>query len=256
MLANTGTVSFVLYGIFIAITIAVMFVAFYQIKKGTIEISKLDKMIELFKYAIVSTAIATVTLVVADLFKEREQDVKELVYFDKYVDDVKKVDGIQERLQLSKYLSIVAPSGEMKKSWENYYKTVEVEYQEYLKLKSEEQRIDSIQNPSQEQMIKADSIKERRRMLEGPLAKINVSAARPTIYIQYCNMEIKELMTEIQRRLEQNSWNAPGIEYIEKGCDNSIRYFHDEDRMLANQANILLGNKYNIKKSSLRAPRG
>ena len=93
-------------------------------------------------------------------------------------------------------------------------------------------------------------------MLESLLAKISVSPARPTLYIQYCNKEIKELMAEIQRRFEQNSWNAPGIEYIQNGCDNSIRYFHEEDRTLANQANILLGNKYNIKKSSLRAPKG
>jgi hypothetical protein len=67
-------------------------------------------MIDLFKYTIVSVAIATVSLVISDLFKERDQDVKELEYFDKYVEDVKKADGILERFQLSKYLSIVAPS--------------------------------------------------------------------------------------------------------------------------------------------------
>ena len=233
-----------------------MLVSFYLIKKGTLEMAKLDKMIELFKYAIVSTALATVTLVVADLFKEREQDVKELEYFDKYVDDVKKVDGIQERLQLTKYLSVVAPSGEMKKSWENYYKTVELEYQEYLKLKAEEQKIDSIKNPTIEDIRKADSIKERRRMLEKPLSSVSVPAGKPTLYIQYCDIGKKTLMLEIQKKFDQNSWNVPGIEHKSGGCDNSIRYFNDEDRDLANQANVLLNNKYNIRKINLRAPKG
>ena len=141
MLYNTGAVSFILYGLFILITIIALFVAIYYIKKGKIDIEKLDKMVDLFKYAIVTTAIATVTLIVTDLFKEREQDVKELEYFDKYVADVKKVDGIIERLQLSKYLSIVAPGGEMKRSWVNYYSEVKAEYEIYTKLKQENELI-------------------------------------------------------------------------------------------------------------------
>jgi len=256
MLANTGTISFLLYGIFILITVIAMFISFYQIKKGNIAMEKLDKMIELFKYVIVSTAMATVTLVVADLFKEREQDVKELEYFDKYVEDVKKVDGIQERLQLSKYLSIVAPSGEMKKSWEKYYKTVEDEYQEYIKLKSELRSIDTISNPTEEQILKTEKTKEAINMYEKPLASNNVSTRRPTVYIQYCNKENKNQISELRKKFEENSWNAPGIEFTEKGCDNSIRYFHEEDRTLANEANTLLGNKYSIKKSSFTAPKG
>ncbi len=175
MLSNTGTVSFLLYGVFIFITIAAMLFAFYQIKKGTLETSKLDKMIELFKYVIVSTAIATVTLIVADLFKEREQDIKELEYFDKYVEDVKKVDGVQERLRLSKYLSIVAPSGEIKKSWKNYYETVEIEYEDYLKLKSEQRKMEEIRNPTENQLIKAEQTQEKINMYERPLASHKIS---------------------------------------------------------------------------------
>jgi hypothetical protein len=83
MFANTGTVSFVLYSVFIAITVIALFVAFYVILKGKVDTAKLDKMIELFKYAIVTVAIATITLIISNLFKEREQDVKELEYFDR-----------------------------------------------------------------------------------------------------------------------------------------------------------------------------
>jgi hypothetical protein len=168
MLANTGTVSFILYGVFILIAIAAMVVAFWIINKGSIESAKLDKMIELFKYVVVSTAIATVSLIVTDLFKEREQDVKELEYFDKYVADVKNIDGIQQRLQLAKYLSIVAPSGEMKKSWKEYYDTVKSEYAEYVKLKTEHAR-DSVATKTPEQKVIYDQQAKQIRLYEGPL---------------------------------------------------------------------------------------
>lgn len=176
MLSDTGTLSFLLYGVFILITITAMCFAFYYIKKGTIEVIKLDKMIDLFKYVIVSTSIATVTLIAADLFKEREQDIKELEYFDKYIEDVKKVDGVQERLQLSKYLSIVAPSGGMRKSWENYYKIVEIEYKDYLNLKSEQLKIEAINNPTKEQSLKIQQTQEKINMYEKPLANNRITS--------------------------------------------------------------------------------
>lgn len=256
MLANTGTISFLLYGIFITITIVALIVAFVQIKKGSIPLDKLDKMIELFKYAIVTTAISTITLVVADLFKEREQDMKELEYFDKYVEDVKKVDGIQERLQLSKYLSIVAPSGEMKKSWEKYYEIVQEEYEKYLELKSEVRKIDTISNPTNEQIKKSEEAREAIYIFEKPISKSSNELNKPTIYIQYCEKELKNDVSNFQKLFKNNMWNSPGIEYVARGCDNSIRYFHDEDKSLAIQANALLDDRYDIRKSSLRAPKG
>jgi hypothetical protein len=175
MLNNTGTISFILYGIFISIAVVAMLFAFYFIKKDTIEASKLDKMIELFKYTIVTTAIATVTLIVTDLFKERDQDVKELNYFDKYVNDVKKVDGVEERIRLTKYLSIVAPSGPMKKSWKCYYDTIAVEYKDYLKLKKIKEVNDTIKNPTQKQLNKINEVDEKIFQYEKPLASVNQS---------------------------------------------------------------------------------
>lgn len=169
MLANTGTVSFVLYGIFIAITAIALFITIYVIKNNSIESEKLDKMIELFKYAIVSVAIATTTLIVSDLFKEREQDIKELEYFDKYADDIKNIDGLEQRFQLTKYLSIVAPSGEMKKSWGQYYDSVNVEYKNYLISKNEKKTLELIPNPSEKQILKLEQLEEKIIQQEAPM---------------------------------------------------------------------------------------
>lgn len=175
MLSNIGLVSFLLYGIFILITLVAMIIAFRIIQKDIIAADKLDKIIDLFKYSVFSVAIATTTLIVSNLFKEREQDVKELEYFDKYADDVKKVDGIQERFQLSKYLSIVAPSGELKNSWREYFDSTKLEYQEYLKLKAEKQVLDSIKNPTSRQIIQKQQISETIKQKESPLVSYKKS---------------------------------------------------------------------------------
>lgn len=212
MLSNTGTISFVIYGIFIAVTITAMFFAFYFIRKGTIEADKLDKMIDLFKYTIVSVAIATVTLVVSDLFKERDQDVKELEYFDKYVEDVKKADGILERFQLSKYLSIVAPSGALKESWRQYYDTVKAEYSEYLRLKKEEKRLDTIQNPTLNQEAEKEQIKSEIARKDAPLVSYSKAMA---------NTGNKQLALTLEEK---------GFGYLlQKDVDNAITAFTESE---------------------------
>jgi hypothetical protein len=144
----------------------------------------------------------------------------------------------------------------MKKSWEEYYKIVQEEYEEYLKLKSEVRNIDTLKHPTEEQLKKSEAAKEAIYMFEKPISKSNTELSRPTIYIQYCDRGIKNEISGIQQLFKNSLWNAPGIEYVERGCDNSIRYFHEVDRSLAGEANQLLGNIYTVKKSSLRAPKG
>lgn len=256
MLANTGSLSLWLYGLFILITIVAMIIAFYQIKKGTIETEKLDKMIDLFKYVIVSTALSTVTLVVADLFKEREQDVKELEYFDKYVNDVKQADGIEARLRLTKYLSIVAPGGALKRSWQAYYDTVYAEYRQYDQKKREADSLRQIDNPTDMQRQEVLKVEASIQQFEKPLMDQAVTDRKPTVYIQYCNQAKKDDILAMQQNFIAHAWIAPGIELVKGGCDNSIRYFHEEDKALALEANGLTGNTCTLTRSLLRAPKG
>ena len=205
MLSNTSTTSLLLYGVFITLSIIAMFFAFHFIKKGNIEAERLDKMIELFKYTIVSTAIATTTLVVADLFKEREQDISELEYFDKYVEDVKKVDGVEERLLLSKYLSIVAPSGEMKKSWKTYYDTVEVEYNRYLQLKKALAILsDTNYSSAEEYSQKSGELIGKIYQFEKPLSTNTIQSESEWLIITGGDRTFEDAEFELKKALKLN----------------------------------------------------
>lgn len=174
-LNNTGTISFVLYGVFISITLIALFIASYFIIKGKIPSEKLDKIIDLFKYSIVSVAIATTSLIVSDLFKERDQDVKELEYFGKYINDFKRVDNIEERLQLSKYLSIVAPSGDLKNSWQAYNEVINSEYIKYLDAIPAKAKIDSIEKPTLEQISEKEKLEKIIEQAEAPFVSYQIS---------------------------------------------------------------------------------
>ncbi|MEM8999252.1 MAG: hypothetical protein AAGB24_03225 [Bacteroidota bacterium] len=170
MLSDTSTISLILYGLLLAVTFLLLRFVYRLISKNTtLDEKKLEKIVDLFKYSMVSIAIATITLIVSDLFKERDQDIKELEYFDKYVDDVKAADGIEARFQLTKYLSIVAPSGELRKSWERYHDSTRVEFEKYKKWKKEEKELDTVMNPTKAQQDYKEELQNRIRQQEGPL---------------------------------------------------------------------------------------
>ena len=123
MLSNIGTISFILYGVFILIAFAALIVLFLFLKKSTLGLKKIDKLIDFFKTVLYTTAFSAVGFIVANFFQERKQIIAELEFFDKYTDEIKQVNG-QSRLQLAQYFSIVAPNSEIKQSWANYYDTL------------------------------------------------------------------------------------------------------------------------------------
>jgi hypothetical protein len=206
LLSDTGMVSTIMYGILILVSIISVIVATYQIKENKIDLAKLDKIIGLYKYTIVSIAIATTTLIISDLFKERQQDVKELEYFDKYVDDVKKADGIIERLQLTKYLSIVAPSGELKNSWNKYYDSVKIEYQVYLEAKTTNAKLDTVKNLTQTEITKRDNNQKIIDLGNKPIANFDITSTKN--------------LTEAQK------WEEKGFnDLINRDVENAINAF-------------------------------
>ncbi|MEA5428476.1 hypothetical protein [Arcicella lustrica] len=192
-MANTGTLSFILYGIFILITLVAMFFAFYYIKKGTIEPDKLDKMIELFKYSIVTTAIATVTLIVADLFKEREYDKNEMMAFNEYIPYVIDTTGtLDKKINFCKFFSSVTPKGELKNGWITYTAYLENEKGK-LNIITEKSKstLNQIENkdtpPTKEEMQNLESAEiEKQKILS------NLNAVENTIYLVILGADISQ----------------------------------------------------------------
>jgi len=166
-MVNVGTISFILYGVFILIAFGAIIVLYKFLKKEKLELEKIDRLVNFFKTVVYATAFSSVALIVANLFQERKQIIVELEYFDKYIEEIKQVNG-EGRLQLSKFFSIVAPSGEMKKSWTNYYNVVQKERDVYDEAMRENKN-DTIQNPTPEQLIKREENQKRIERFEKPL---------------------------------------------------------------------------------------
>lgn len=79
------------------------------------------------------------------------------------------------------------------------------------------------------------------------------------IYIQFSNKIKKDEVKAIQDKLKSKAWFAPGVEFIPGNYQNTIRYFHDEDWEIANQANKILEEKYviiKVKSYENKVPKG
>lgn len=133
-MSDTGKISLYFYLAFIIIAIVATILLYSFLKKGTLENDKIDKLVDFFKTVVYTTAFGAVALIVSNLFKEREQNLKEIEHFEKYIQEVKDVKG-DGRRQLTKFLSIVAPKGEMREAWKGYNDEVERQHEAYLKYR-------------------------------------------------------------------------------------------------------------------------
>lgn len=249
MFSNIGNLSFYLGISFIAFSILGLFFFYYVLQKDLMDESKLAKVIDLGKWVIGSVAIVLSGSIISDGFKEREQDVRELEFFDKYVATVTQADGIEQRWRLCEYFAAVSPAGEMRSAWENYQKIIEPDYRLYQSTKEKLNALyakDSLDNQDK------DSIKvlsETKRSLETSLVTITPESKvteRFTVYIQFGKTTGREAAAKMRNAINDSGdkfgFNAPGIEYIESNTTNEIRYFRAEDESAANALRELLAN--------------
>ena len=123
IMSNPGYVSFLLYSFFILLMIGMLIFSIYIILKDKVNKEKFDRIVELFKYTIVSVSIATVTIAVADLFKEREYDKNEMITFNTYIPYIIDSSGtIDKKINFCTFFSHVTPSGNLKDGWISYEK--------------------------------------------------------------------------------------------------------------------------------------
>jgi molybdopterin converting factor small subunit len=67
---------------------------------------------------------------------------------------------------------------------------------------------------------------------------------KKVVFIQYSEKNNENEVTKIQNLLKKTGWLTPSIENVPGNFKNTIRYFHDEDRIYANELNQNLKKKY------------
>jgi hypothetical protein len=239
-----------MYIILIVISFVGLGIAIKYLKNNEIPIERLDKIIELSKYTIVTIAIATITSIVTDLYKERDQDVKELEYFDKYVNDIKLADNVVVRYQLAKYLSCVAPKGDMHDSWKNYFDTVNTEYQIYINdlVTKKREKADSENKlsipPTEKKQIEDLKREFRIQQSQSPIAAVDADIT-PRVYLQIADEKQRPVVEIFAKELRNQNYIAPGIENVGKRGvkipqQTEVRYSFKEDEGIANDVIKLL----------------
>lgn len=161
MFSNTGNISLWLSVSFVMISLCGIFVIYLIIKNKTIENENIDKIIDLGKWLIVSVAMTLSTSIINDGFREREQDIKEMEVFDKYVETILEADGIEKRKLLCEYFASVSPDGYIKKSWENYQKIIDNHIAE---IRVDEKRILEISKNAEAGKASVSDIEEKVRL--------------------------------------------------------------------------------------------
>lgn len=235
-----------------------------------IEFEKYKMKMNLFKWITGTLGIAIITMIINWGFKDRAVGMDEISKYDKYTTDLLVLnDNPVKKRMLAQFFSTVTPSNKLKDGWKKYYIEVNKDYQKFivsdslLRLKYNNMPKDTtIMNATQKgKFIETlEKIKQNDSIIKAPIIipeRIFSSTVDvPTIYIHFSNKSKIDAISKFQKLFDNVNWKAPGIEYKAVGCDNSIRYFNDEDRELANKANSLLGNLYTIKKINMVAPKG
>jgi len=170
MLSNTGNLSFWLSIFFIVISSCGILFIYLIIKNKSLENENIDKIIELGKWFIVSVAITLSASIVNDGFKEREQDIKEMEVFDKYVKTVLEARGIEKVKLLCEYFSAVSPDGPIKASWKEYENIVDKHITE---IREAENKVADINERARNATLSPSEINEKDRLEEKISAALN-----------------------------------------------------------------------------------
>lgn len=176
MSLDTGLLSLVLGISFIIISAGGIVFIYSKIKNGSLEDNKIDKLIELGKWFITSVGLVLSISMVSDGFKERDQDLKEFVVFDKYMEVIfdKATDSLQKRKLLSDYFTSVSPTGAIKDGWGEYRKLVMADIKEYNQAK---QLIDKINEKKIKQKQLEPEESKALASAEAKVALLNLNLA-------------------------------------------------------------------------------
>jgi hypothetical protein len=179
MFTNTGNLSFYLGISFIGLAFLGLLSVVILVIKSKIDPAKIDKLIEVGKWFIVSVAIVVGASIISDGFKEREQDIKEIMVFDKYTATVTKADGLEERRLLAEYFATVAPPGALRESWKSYKELTDKQIEKNMADIAAKAAIDALQNPTDEQKLKSEQLAKTIEAQNKPLISQNLPPVKP-----------------------------------------------------------------------------
>ncbi|WP_395054477.1 hypothetical protein [Flavobacterium sp.] len=242
-----------------------------NLETKNLEIEKFKIKLNFFKWIFGSFLIVVLTIIINWGFKDRAVGMSELLQYDRYATELIILnDNPVKKRMLAQFFANVTPSDKLKCGWKDYYREVDKEYLSLVKhyksivdtdkkLSKKDTLIMSIEEKTNYknntfELKKLDSLFNVPTII--PQNNFLSTYKNPTMYIQYSNKKNKKNVLSIQENFNLKKWNAPGIEFKENGCDNTIRYFNDEDREIANLANSLLNNKFLIRKVNGKSPLG
>ncbi len=243
---TTGNLSLILGMSVVGMAVAGWVFILFLMKKKILEDSRIDKLISLGQWVIASVAIVITGYIVSDSFKEREQQIKELEFYDKYVTTVIQAEGVEQRWRLCQYFAAVSPKGEFKAAWKAYGAEIQKDYDAYLLTKKQ---IDSIENKgflaNPNEISKLKSLRQKLDQQEQSLVpkKGNTRSANPTVFIQILNEMQRDNAQDLVNKITGLGYQVPGIELIREPVNlkkNEIRFFRPADEIYALNVQELL----------------
>jgi hypothetical protein len=240
----------------------------FQITEN-IEFEKYKIKMYLFKWITGTLGIAVITMIINWGFKDRAVGMDEISQYDRYTTDLLILnDNPLKKRMLAQFFSTVTPSERLKDGWKEYFVEVNKDYKKFvisdslLRIKFSDMSKDTTEMNLIQKAMFAETIENLKindSIIKAPLIIPNVLLSSinevPTIYIHFSNKNKMDQVIELRKLFKDINWKVPELEFKELGCDNSIRYFHDDDKELAISAKNLLGNSFKIKKVNMNAPK-
>lgn len=238
---DTGKLSLIIALFFIVISLSGVFILVYMIKNKKIESENIDRIIDIGKWFIVSVAITLSASIINDGFKERDQDLKEMEVFEKYVSTIIMADNLEQRRALCEYFAAVSPNGQIKKSWQDYQKIVDQQLKDDAALKAKVAAIENkelVQAATTEELIKKEELINKIQVnnisLSPSVHKENSMAVKSRVYIHINDEAQREGMKKLQNSLQDNGFSVPNIENVKHKANipktTSVRYFNAQDK--------------------------
>lgn len=182
MLSNTGNLSFYLGIFFILVSFWGVYFIYKILKKGEMEKEKVDKLIELGKWCIISVALVTATSIVNDGFREREQDIKEMEFFNKYTEMVTNTNGLEQTWLLCEFFAAVSSQGDLKDAWNRYLMIIKPRYDEYMQNKAELAEIQKKETLSIPEETRKTELLQKNFELDNQVAQVRVAPVLSSKY--------------------------------------------------------------------------